>query len=57
MLRSAAPPEEIDRYLLERIGQLHGGLRTAQQKQEEFSELLEKLTAPPLLPGDLPEHG
>src|SRR5208283_790469 len=33
-----------------RYGQLHGGLRIAQQKQEELSEMLEKFTAPPYYP-------
>jgi proteasome-associated ATPase len=50
VLRSAAAPDEIDRYLIERVGNLHGGLRVAQQKQEELDELLEKLTAPPYFP-------
>jgi proteasome-associated ATPase len=50
MLRAAAPAEEIDRSLLERIGRLDGGLRVAQQKQAEFTELLEKFTAPPFFP-------
>jgi proteasome-associated ATPase len=50
MLRAAAPAEEIDRSLLERIGRLEGGLRVAQQKQAEFTELLEKFTAPPFFP-------
>ena len=50
VLRSAGTPEDVDRYLLERYGQLHGGLCTAQQKQEELSEMLEKLTSPPYFP-------
>jgi len=50
VLRSAAPAEEIDRCLVERIGQLHGGLRSAQQKQAEFTEMMEKLGAQPYFP-------
>src|SRR5208283_5638996 len=50
VLRTAAAPEDIDCCLLERYGQLHGGLRIAQQKQEELSEMLEKFTAPPYYP-------
>jgi len=50
VLRSATAPEEIDRYLVERIGQLQTGLRSAQENHEEVNELLEKLTAPPYFP-------
>jgi proteasome-associated ATPase len=50
VLRSAAAPEQIDRFLVDRIGQLQGGLQSAQAKQEEFTELLEKFTAPPYFP-------
>ena len=50
VLRSGAAPEDVDRYLVERIGQLQGGLHTAQMKQEEFNELLEKLTTQPYFP-------
>src|SRR5271166_128237 len=49
-LRSAIPPEEIDRYLLERIGQLYGGVRSAQEKHAEFADMLEKLGAQPYFP-------
>ena len=49
-LRATAPLEEIDRSLLERISQLYAGLRTAQQKQGELGELLEKVTSPPFFP-------
>jgi proteasome-associated ATPase len=51
VLRSAATPEEIDRFFVDRIGHLNGGLRSAQEHQEKLSELLEKLTAPPYFPG------
>ncbi len=50
LLRTAAPPEDIDRCLLERYGQLNGGLQIARQKQEELGEMLEKFTAPPYFP-------
>ena len=49
-LRAAAPSEDIDRALLERMVQLCGGLHSAQQKQGELHELLGKLTAPPFFP-------
>ena len=50
MLRSVGLPEEIDRFLIERISQLRGGLHLAQQKQAELGELIDKLTAPPYFP-------
>ena len=50
VLRPAGLPEEIDRLLVERIGQLRSGLQIAQQKQAEFNELIDKLTAPPYFP-------
>src|SRR5271157_382490 len=50
LLRSAAPAEEIDRCMVERIVQLYGGLQTAQQKHAEFTEMLEKLGAQPYFP-------
>jgi proteasome-associated ATPase len=51
MRASAAPAaEDIDRYLIERVGQLYRGLEGAQLKQGELRELLEKLTAPPFFP-------
>ena len=51
MRASVAPAaEDIDRYLIERVGQLYRGLEGAQLKQAELRELLEKLTAPPLFP-------
>jgi proteasome-associated ATPase len=46
-LRAASPAEEIDRWLIERIGQLHNGLNETRQNQEKLEELLEKLTVPP----------
>jgi proteasome-associated ATPase len=49
-LRASVAPEEIDRCLLEKVGQLVHGLRSAQMQQEEFKELLEKFTAPPYFP-------
>ncbi len=36
VLRAATAPEDIDRALGERMGQLHDGLRSAQARQEEF---------------------
>ena len=49
-LRVAAASDEIDRWLLERLVQLYGGLHSAQQKQGELRDLLDKLTAPPFFP-------
>lgn len=50
VLRTAAPTQEIDRFFVDRIGHLNGGLRSAQEQQEKLGELLEKLTVPPFFP-------
>jgi proteasome-associated ATPase len=51
-LRSASPEsgQNADRFLLEEIARLHAGLRAAQETQNEFRDLLDKLTTPPFYP-------
>jgi proteasome-associated ATPase len=43
----------VDRFLIGEVVRLRCGLLQAQESQEEFRELLEKLTAPPLFPAIL----
>jgi hypothetical protein len=50
VLRAAVPAVDIDRCLVEWIGQLYGGLQSAQEKQLELTEMLEKLGAQPYFP-------
>jgi proteasome-associated ATPase len=50
MIRAAEGPNQVDRFLLYKIGQLLGGLQNAQLKQAELAVLLEKMAAPPYIP-------
>ena len=50
LMRGACEPREFDRLIIEHVGHLSNGLQTAQQKQGELGDVLEKLTAPPFFP-------